>query len=137
MVSHTVRACKTRSAAIARRKKLFQPESQVIHEWVVQTASHYFRDQGFKTYSTSGKVPDMFITDSDGRFYAIEVLADTRRLHQTVAKKIEQYDKEDIDGLYIIVPQGHKTGLINEFAKSHVVFLSFGELEENEELYNK
>lgn len=105
---------------------------QVIHEFVVQNTANYFRNLGFKTYSTSGKVPDMFITDKDGRFYAIEVLIGTQRLRKTVAEKIEQYDKEDIDGLYIIVPKRYKTDLMNKFAKDRVVFLSFDDLEDED-----
>jgi len=116
---------------MAKTKQLLA-NTQIIHEFIVQNTANYFRNQGFKTYSTSGKVPDMFITDSDGRFYAIEVLASTAFLRRKVAKKIKQYDKEDIDGLYIIVPRGYKAGLMNEFAKYRVVFLSFDDLEEDD-----
>ena len=93
------------------------------HDEMLETAGDYFRLQGFKIFTTQNKIPDMVVTNKDGLFYAIEVL--TQPDVDTIKKKIDKYQSEDIDGIYFIIPHRRVFEFSNIFSKQPVCFLSF------------
>lgn len=95
------------------------------HHRMLNLAKEWFELDGFKTYVTEKKIPDMIIWDEGGHAYAVEVLTHTD--FEIILNKIRKYLADDIDGIYFIIPH-QNTWLAEKFSKEKVAFIPITQL---------
>jgi len=95
------------------------------HHRMLNLAKDWFQVDGFKTYVTENKIPDMIICDEGGHMYAVEVLTHTD--FEVVLNKIRKYLADDIDGIYFIIPH-QNAWLAEKFSKEKVAFIPITQL---------